>query len=213
MMVVNEVVNRMKELGSKASLSSSEKMEIERWFHEALGKTFHKTSCGDCYRDAAIEIFLYLKRNGNMKEKSNYSLKNGILIQPEFGKSSFYTNANLTDEVAEKFLAKHPENINMFSVYPNNWKERVKERETPSSGINEELVAELVEALKVEDATDKTVKEAFKTYQIDGKKVTAKVLDVHIKEAKARIEAESAKASSEDTKKDENADESESDEK
>lgn len=193
MMVVDEVVNRMQELGSKASLSSSEKMEIERWYHEALGKTFHKTSCGDCYRDAAIEIYLYLKRNGKMKEKSNYSLKNGILLQPEFGQSTFYTNANLTDEVAEKYLAKHPENINLFSVYPNDWEERVKGRETPSSDVNEELVSELVKALKVEDSSEKDVKSAFKSYQIDGKKVTAKVLDANIKEAKARIEAENAK--------------------
>lgn len=201
MMGIEEVVNRMQELGSKASLSSSEKMEIERWYYEALGKTFHKTSCGDCYRDAAIEIYLYLKRNGKMKEKSNYALKNGILLQPEFGKSSFYTNANLTDEVAEKYLAKHPKDINMFSVYPNDWEERVKERTKPASDFNEKLVVELMEALKVEDATEKIVKEAFKTYQIDGKKVTAKVLDAHIKEAKARIDAESTTESAEDTDK------------
>lgn len=201
MMGIEEVVNRMQELGSKASLSSSEKMEIERWYYEALGKTFHKTSCGDCYRDAAIEIYLYLKRNGKMKEKSNYALKNGILLQPEFGKSSFYTNANLTDEVAEKYLAKHPKDINMFSVYPNDWEERVKERMKPASDFNEKLVVELMEALKVEDATEKIVKEAFKTYQIDGKKVTAKVLDAHIKEAKARIDAESTTESAEDTDK------------
>lgn len=201
MMGIEEVVNRMQELGSKASLSSSEKMEIKRWYYEALGKTFHKTSCGDCYRDAAIEIYLYLKRNGKMKEKSNYALKNGILLQPEFGKSSFYTNANLTDEVAEKYLAKHPKDINMFSVYPNDWEERVKERTKPASDFNEKLVVELMEALKVEDATEKIVKEAFKAYQIDGKKVTAKVLDAHIKEAKARIDAESTTESAEDTDK------------
>ena len=209
MMDVQEVVKRMQELGSKASLSSSERSEIEHCYYEALGKTFHKTSCGDCYRDAAIEIYLYLKRNGRMKEKSNYALKNGILLQPEFGNSSFYTNANLTDEVAEKYLAKHPENINMFSVYPNDWEERVKERVAPSSDINDKLVAELMEALKVEDATDKTVKEAFKTYQLGGKKMTAKVLDAHIKEAKARIEVESAKEPTVDTDKIDNSEEAE----
>ena len=201
MMDIEKVVKRMQELGSNASLSSSERSEIEYWYHQALGKTFHKTSCGDCYRDAAIEIYLYLKRNGKMKEKSNYALKNGILLQPEFGKSLFYTNANLTDEVAEKYLANHPENINIFSVYPNDWEERVKERETPTSEINEELVEELVEALNVEDASEKDVKSAFKSYQIDGKKVTAKVLDAHIKEAEARIEAESAKEQTENSEK------------
>lgn len=189
-MSVDEVVNRMKELGSKASLSSSDKSEIERYYHEALGKTFHKTSCSDCYHDAAIEIYLYLKRNGKMKEKSNYGLKNGILLQPEFGSSNFYTNANLTDEVAEKYLAKHPSNIKLFSVYPEDWEERVQNRINPAPVINKELVSELVAALKVEGATDKIVKDSFKTYQIDGKKVTAKVLDAHIKEAKAQLEAE-----------------------
>lgn len=189
-MSVDEVVNRMKELGSKASLSSSDKSEIERYYHEALGKTFHKTSCSNCYYDAAIEIYLYLKRNGKMKEKSNYGLKNGILLQPEFGSSNFYTNANLTDEVAEKYLAKKPSNITLFSVYPEDWEERVKNRINPTPEINEELVSELVTALKVEGATDKIVKDSFKPYQIDGKKVTSKVLDAHIKEAKARLEAE-----------------------
>jgi hypothetical protein len=192
MMGIEEVVNRMQELGSKASLSSSENMEIERWYYEALGKTFHNTSCGDCYRDAAIEIYLYLKRNGKMKEKSNYGLKNGILLQLEFGSSNFYTNANLTDEVAETYLAKHPSNIKMFSVYPKDWEDRVKSRVLPAPVINDELVHELVNALKVEGATDKTVKNSFKTYQIDGNKVTSKVLDVHIKEAKSRLEEENS---------------------
>ena len=97
----------------------------------------------------------------------------------------------------------------MFSVYPNDWEERVKERVAPSSDINDKLVAELMEALKVEDATDKTVKEAFKTYQLGGKKVTAKVLDAHIKEAKARIEVESAKEPTVDTDKIDNSEEAE----
>lgn len=41
-----------------------------------------------------------------MKEKCNYILKNGVLLQPEFGSNKMYTNDNLTDEVAEKYLAK-----------------------------------------------------------------------------------------------------------
>lgn len=193
-MYIEEVVNRMQELGSMASLSSSEKSEIERWYYEALGKKFQKTSCGDCYRDAAIEIYLYLKRNGKMKEKSNYGLKNGILLQPEFGSSDFYTNANLTDEVAETYLAKHPNNIKLFAVYPKDWEQRTKNRVLPASVINEELVSELVNALKVEGATEKIVKDSFKTYQIGGKKVTSKVLDVHINEAKSRLEEEKSEA-------------------
>lgn len=40
-----------------------------------------------------------------MKEKCLYSLKNGALIQMEFGSGEMYTNANLTDEIAGKILS------------------------------------------------------------------------------------------------------------
>ena len=39
-----------------------------------------------------------------------------------------YTNANLTDEAAEKYLAKYPDNIKYFSKKPDDWEERVKSR-------------------------------------------------------------------------------------
>ena len=61
-----------------------------------------------------------------MKEKTIYKLKNGTLLQMGFGSGEFYTNANLTDEVAERYLAKYPERINYFAVYPEDWKERIK---------------------------------------------------------------------------------------
>ena len=54
-MLVLEVVDKLKRLGDKVSLSSSDKSDIELMFHEVLGRTFTKTSCGDCYRDAVIE--------------------------------------------------------------------------------------------------------------------------------------------------------------
>lgn len=127
-MLLSDLIGLMKELGSKASLSSSDKSAIEHWYREALGRTFVRTSCGDCYRDAAIEIYSYLKRNGKMKEKSNYALKNGVVLQMGFGSNEMYTNANLTDESAEKYLAKFPGNVKFFSKYPKNWKERAKKR-------------------------------------------------------------------------------------
>ena len=42
----------------------------------------------------------------------------------------------------------------------------------------------------MEGATVKIVKEAFKTYQVDGKKVTVKLLDAHIKKAQSLLEPE-----------------------
>lgn len=105
-MELEEVVDKLKELGDLPSYSSSDKSEIERLYKEVLGKEFTKTSCNDCYRDAVIEMTVYIKKNNRMKEKCNYILKNGVLLQPEFGSNKMYTNDNLTDEVAEKYLAK-----------------------------------------------------------------------------------------------------------
>lgn len=122
-----------------------------------------------------------------MKEKSNYSLKAGALIQDSFG-GNMYTNDNLTDEVAEKFLASNPKGIAFFASQPNDWEDRVAKRiASKTKTLNDALVASLVEELGKEGATVDTVKEAFKNYEIDGKKVTAKALDSHIKAAQEAI--------------------------
>lgn len=190
-MDVPALVDRLKELGGITSLSSSNKADIEVMYREVLGRNFVKTSCGNCYHDAVIEMYSYLKKYGRMKEKSNYALKNGVLLQSDFGSGEMYTNENLTDEAAEKYLAKHPKGIIMFALMPPDWEDRVGKRMLPDNPLNEILVNELVKALKVEDATLKTIKDVFKAYQINGKKVTAKMLDAHIKAAQDIVETES----------------------
>lgn len=188
-MGVSEAINRLEELRGASTLSNSDKSDIALLYSFVLGKTFVKTSCSDCYRDAIIEMYLFLKKNGKMKEKSNYSLKAGALIQDAFG-GNMYTNDNLTDEVAEKFLASNPKGIAFFASQPNDWEDRVAKRvasKTKTVTLNDALVASLVEELGKEGATSDTVKEAFKNYEIDGKKVTAKALESHIKAAQEAI--------------------------
>ena len=123
-----------------------------------------------------------------MKEKSNYALKNGVLLQAGFGSGEMYTNDNLTDEAAERFLVGNPKGIVFFALTPSDWEERVEKRKNPVTVLDEILVSELVKAFQVEGATVKIVKDAFKTYQIDGKKVTSKLLDAHIKKAQSLFE-------------------------
>lgn len=130
---MNELIDRLKRLGATRTLSCLEKQEIERLYFEVLDKKFIPTTCGDCYRDAAIEMMCYLKKYGKMKEKRLYGLKAGIVLQEEFGKAKFITNANITDEFAEKYLAKNPQNINYFSKYPENWKARIEEANKPKT--------------------------------------------------------------------------------
>lgn len=177
-----EVVNRLKELGGITSLSSSEKAEIENLYLLVLDKKFIRTSCSDCYRDAVIEMSAYLKKNGKMKEKSEYSLKNGILLQMGFGSSEMYTNANLTDEVAEKYLARYPNNIRYFSKKPEDWEERVRTRKEGNVVINDELVSLMVEAMK-DGVTSKSIQEEFKGCKIGGKAISKKTLTAHVNKA------------------------------
>lgn len=184
-----EIINELEVLRGINSLSASNKLDIEIMYHDVLGKNLMKSSCNDCYHDAIIEIYLYLKKYGKMKEKSNYTLKNGVLLQPGFGSGNMYTNDNLTDEVAEKYLAQYPNGIILFAATPTDWEERVEKRMNPGDTLNTDLVSELVKALQIEGTTIRIVKETFKSYQIDGKKVTGKVLDAHIKEAQSIIDA------------------------
>ena len=125
-MTIPEIIDKMKELGGKPSLSFTDKGQIEQLYKEVIDKTFVRTSCGDCYRDAAIEIYTYLRRYGKMKEKSNYALKNGVVLQMGFSSSEMYTNANLTDEAAERYLAKNSTGVKYFSRFPEDWEARAK---------------------------------------------------------------------------------------
>ena len=135
--MIESVSIRLRELGGIKKYSPIEKEEIESLYPEVLGKKFVKTSCNDCYKDAVFEMYAYLKKNGKMKEKTIYRLKNGALLQMGFGSGEFYTNINLTDEAAERFLAIHPEKVNLFSVIPDDWKERVEKRKEPKKKTKE----------------------------------------------------------------------------
>ena len=201
-MEVIDVVNRLKELGSIASLSSSDKAEIENLYVLVLDKKFVRTSCSDCYHDAVIEMSVYLNKNRKMKEKSEYGLKNGVLLQMGFGSSEMYTNANLTDEAAEKYLAKYPDNIKYFSKKPDDWEERVKSRKDGNVVINDELVSLMVEAMK-DGVSSKSIQEEFKGYKISGKAITKKVLTAHVNKAlEVFAEMQENQTGSEDGKED-----------
>lgn len=193
-MDIIEVVYRLKELGGISSLSPSEKAEIEHLYRDVLDKKFTRSSCSDCYHDAVLEMMLYLKRNGKMKEKSEYKLKNGVLLQMEFGSSKFYTNESLTDDIAEEYLAKYPNNANYFSKIPENWQERVGNR---GKAYDAELLENVKLALK-DGVSSESILEEFSTYKVNGRKVTKKLLNEYIKEASEIIASEPAGTTQED---------------
>lgn len=100
-----------------ASLSTTDKQQIERLYNDVLGKHIRTCNCQNKYEDAVAEMYHYLKRGGTMREKSRYILKSGVVLHPK-GSSQVYTNDNLTDEVAEAFLNERPNAVGLFVYIP-----------------------------------------------------------------------------------------------
>lgn len=122
-MTVNEAKTLLEDLnrGYNSPYSSTERETIERLYYEVLGKRIDGCRCPDKWHDAVLEIELYIKKHGKMKEKSNYKLRAGVILQIA-GSSEVYTNDNLTDEVAAAFLKEHPKAVSRFETIPTDKK-------------------------------------------------------------------------------------------
>lgn len=117
-MTYRQALKHVEELrGRYKDFSASDKALIEQLYSEVLGKILKRTTCRDCYRDAYIEISTYLRREKKMREKCNYKLRAGFIIQ-DFNSGKIYTNANLTDKVAKAYLEKYPHQAKYFEVMP-----------------------------------------------------------------------------------------------
>ena len=90
---------------------------------------------------------------------------------------SCFTNDNLTDEVAEKYLAKNPKGEIYFAHIPTDWKERVNK-----CGYNQSLLDSMVESLQ-DGVSEESVADTLKDFQINGKKISKKVLNLHLSKA------------------------------
>lgn len=125
--------------------SFADRRFLDRLHYRLFGKTITNKGCSDCYRDAYALIKIQLKKNPTMAEKNQcgYRLKAGALVQ-FFGESTVYTNHNLTDEVAERFLKKNPAMKKLFAEMPDDWKSRIgiAEQDTQTSSTAEPAKAE-----------------------------------------------------------------------
>ena len=98
------------------AFSVSQKEQIQKLYSAVLRKSLKVTSCQRCYHDALIEVILYLRKEGRMKEECAYSLRAGFIIHcPTFRGGKIYTNDNLTNDVARDYLAAFPGQRSMFS--------------------------------------------------------------------------------------------------
>ncbi len=185
-----ELMSRLSEMRSRFDdgFSSSDRNFIERLYASMLNKKVRKSGCSDCFRDAYIELYHYLKKEGKMPNKPNYVLKAGVVIHPR-GTNEFYANTNIPDEVAEAHLAKFPDAINDFLTFPADYKLRVASRkngEVPVSTNNDELAEDYkaaVEKIKSLEAVLADARREEEETKKDLEKVTAQ-----LEEAKAALE-------------------------
>lgn len=125
--------------------SSDQLTLIGEAYMAVFGKEIRKCSCGHRYADALIELCSTLKIKSKMEYK--YRLFAGVLI---WIGNDCYSNSNLTDEIAEKYLAMHPEaREKEFQLWP----------EEPQSKEQDENVVEPEPETAVEPGHDTTAEE------------------------------------------------------
>lgn len=104
-----------------AAFTTEDKAVINTALISIRGKGVKECACRNRYTDALVELYaeLNIKRKKTMK---NYELKAGRLIWVE---NSPYSNANLTDEIAEKWRKMHENEMDVyFHRYPTEVAEK-----------------------------------------------------------------------------------------
>lgn len=123
--------------------SSLDRSLLDSLYFNIFGREITNRGCSDCYRDAYMEILIYLKRNKAMPKKSDFVLKAGAIIT-FFGEPKCYSNANITDEAALRFLALNPANEKLFEHLPEGWKSRLpKTDDAPEAEDKDAVIARL----------------------------------------------------------------------
>lgn len=122
------ITQRLRDMESRYAngFSSLDRSFLDSIYFQLFGRAITNTGCSNCYRDAYIEICTKLKRDNMMKSNTDFQLKAGAVIT-FFGSPKAYTNANLTDEVALRFLSLNATNVGLFSHLPSDLNERLKE--------------------------------------------------------------------------------------
>ena len=109
-------LNELRGLAQNKQDLSFLKERISDLYWQVCHKTLRKCNCKNVLQDALFEIYAKLKNKDTMANiNSNARLVNGVVLQWE---NKHYTNANLTDEVAQAFLAKFPQRKDWFAILP-----------------------------------------------------------------------------------------------
>lgn len=111
-----KVSNELRTRYNNGAFSVQDRERIRRLYKEVLRREMKVTNCTRCYHDALIEVVLYLRKEGKLKEDTQYALRAGFIIKcPTFHDGKIFTNDNLTDEIAAEYLSIFPNKRPMFS--------------------------------------------------------------------------------------------------
>lgn len=206
-----EVMERLSEMRDRfdAGFSSSDRLFINDMSVVVLSKCVRNTACGDCYRDAFLEIYHKLKMLGTMPKEKKFVLRAGVLLHFN---GKMYVNENLTDDIAVAAISDNMGRKDLFQKFPDNLDELIaanramvaKEAETEEAdkeelrkqvaGLkseNERLSKELEESKSAWEGYNKEMEKLRSLLQAESDKVTA--LEKSLAEKSADVPADTEK--------------------
>ena len=144
----NDLLKEVEQLIAAATtgggLSYPQKTRVQELTRLILHAEVRQCNCSDRFLDALFMCRKQLKTYGIMKP-CNYRLKNNVVLQFQ---NNVYTNANLTDEVAESYLAKYPNTTYFLEKRPIEVSEKQVADQEPVKRSEGDDLTEAVEAIK-----------------------------------------------------------------
>ena len=144
----NDLLKEVEQLIAAATqgggLSYPQKSRVQELTRLIIHAEVRQCNCSDRFLDALFMCRKQLKTYGIMKP-CNYRLKNNIVLQFQ---NNVYTNANLTDEVAEAYLAKYPNTTYFAEKKPIEVSEKQDVADEPIKRSEGDDLTEAVEAIK-----------------------------------------------------------------
>lgn len=138
-MTIEQARTQIEQLKARLSgaFSTAEKQQIRTLYELTFGRTFRQTSCQRCYHDAVIEIYLKLRKMKKIEPKCSYRMRAGFIVScPTFHGGKIFTNDNLTDEIAEEYIALFPNQSAMFDKVAEKRAETAQDGETTAQVVN-----------------------------------------------------------------------------
>lgn len=126
MLQVNELHIQFEDIKTRLNsggLSSTDKQFIESNYERVLLKTFKRSGCGECYKDAFLEMYIHFHKYG-IKEMGVFVLKRGVALHTA---GDCYTRVNMTDKIAAKLIKENPKRLDYFESYPKDAEKVINE--------------------------------------------------------------------------------------